>query len=152
MDALLLLGQFTDTECVFSAGIPTIFNTVNQGQSDWLAFDGAFNRFGPMVQSVEVILTIRKPVGAGSAGAVRFDEVYFGGTGPGPEPLTLKRWTIDAGGGCASNGGLVLTGSIGQPEPGSASGGGISLQSGFWFGTGSVAPPVGDLIFRNGFE
>jgi hypothetical protein len=152
VSGLLLIRQFSEADCTFAPGYPPDWHTVNQSQSAWLAFDGSFTRSAPEIQSVMVMLAIYKPDTAGTGGAVRFDNVYFGGTGAGPELLTLRRWSIDTGGGRASGGGLSLTGSIGQPEAGSASGGDVSLQSGFWFGAGSTPPPSGDAIFRNGFE
>lgn len=152
VSGLLLIRQFSEADCTFAPGYPLDWHTVNQSQSGWQSFAGSFTRSAPEIQSVMVMLTTYKPNTAGAGGAVRFDNVYFGGTGPGPEPVTLRRWTVDAGGGRASGGGLTLTGSIGQPEPGSAAGGDVSLQSGFWFGAGSAPPPSGDAIFRNGFE
>lgn len=121
---------------------------VNNNDANWLAFSESFTPAGAGTQSVAVRLGIGKGIGTGVGGAVRFDEVVFGAA---VDAARLKRWTIDAGGGRAAGGGIVLTGSIGQPEPGSASGGGLSLQSGFWHAAGG-APPSGDSIFRNGFE
>lgn len=152
VSGLLLIRQFSEADCTFAPGYPLDWHTVNQSQSGWQSFAGSFTRAAPEIQSVMVMLAIYKPNTVGAAGAVRFDNVYFGGIGAGPEPVTLRRWTIDVGGGRASGGGITLTGSIGQPEAGSAAGGDVSLQSGFWFGPGSTPPPSGDTIFRNGFE
>jgi hypothetical protein len=46
---------------------------------------------------------------------------------------------------------VVLHATLGQPQPGSAAGGSISLQSGFWFASSSP-PPAAGRIFGNGFE
>ncbi len=46
----------------------------------------------------------------------------------------LSWHTIDGGGGAMTGGGYTLTGSIGQPDVGSA-GGGYSLNGGFWNGS-----------------
>ena len=46
----------------------------------------------------------------------------------------ITRWTIDGGGVMRSTGGdLELSGTIGQPDAGSMTGGGFSLTGGFWF-------------------
>jgi hypothetical protein len=103
-------------------------------------------------RSVRVELGISRNVGAPPSGAVRFDGLYLGTTGAGPEIANLKRWTLDAGGGRATAGALALAGSIGQPDAGSATGGAIELQGGFWFAAGVAGPPPDALIFRNGFE
>jgi hypothetical protein len=65
--------------------------------------------------------------------------------------VQLTRWSIATGGGHASHGGVVLHATLGQPQPGSAAGGSISLQSGFWFASSSP-PPAAGRIFGNGFE
>ncbi len=46
---------------------------------------------------------------------------------------SMVRWTVDAGGGTSSDGRFELTGTIGQPDAGSHSGGGYTLTGGFWF-------------------
>jgi hypothetical protein len=43
--------------------------------------------------------------------------------------------TIDGGGGTSSNSGYALAGTIGQAEAGVLSGGGYTLNSGFWPGS-----------------
>ena len=40
--------------------------------------------------------------------------------------------TMDSGGGRSLGGGLVLNGTIGQPDAGRLTGGGVVLQGGFW--------------------
>ena len=55
----------------------------------------------------------------------------------------LTWWTIDSGG--SQNigaGGYALSGTLGQPDVGKATGGGYELSGGFWSG----APPAG---YRN---
>jgi len=147
--AWLEFQSYLGADCTDFTGAPRQSFVVNTGDELWRSASGSFT-LEPGVRSVEVILAIEKPLGSGENGAAYFDNVSL--SQPALADASLTRWTIDAGGGRAAGGGIVLTGSIGQPEPGSASGGGISLQSGFWFGSGGVAPPVGDLIFRNGFE
>jgi hypothetical protein len=118
---------------------------------NWLSEDTSFTR-DPDTRSVRVELGISRNVGAPPSGAVRFDGLYIGTAGAGPEIANLKRWTVDAGGGRATAGALALSGSIGQPDAGSAAGGSIELQGGFWFAAAAVGPPPGENIFRNGFE
>jgi hypothetical protein len=47
---------------------------------------------------------------------------------------TLDWSTIDGGGGMSSSGSLLLSGTIGQPDAGIASGGAYTVSSGFWAG------------------
>lgn len=50
------------------------------------------------------------------------------------QEFEISRYTIDSGGGMRSTGGAFeLSGTIGQPDAGKASGGGFELTSGFWF-------------------
>jgi len=48
----------------------------------------------------------------------------------------LKWWTVDGGGGTSMGGAYALSGTLGQPDAGSMSGGGYTLVGGFWGGTG----------------
>ncbi|GJM25033.1 MAG: hypothetical protein DHS20C16_14480 [Phycisphaerae bacterium] len=58
-------------------------------------------------------------------------------------PLTIEWFTVDDGGGQLSSGGsLKLSATVGQPDVGTASGGGLRLTGGFWF---AVSP--GDCDF-----
>ena len=41
-------------------------------------------------------------------------------------------WTVDGGGGTSTGGVYALTGTIGQPDAGTLSGGNYTLQGGFW--------------------
>ena len=45
---------------------------------------------------------------------------------------TLDWWTVDGGGGVIWNGTYILSGTAGQPDPGSLGGDGYSLVGGFW--------------------
>lgn len=117
---------------------------VNAGAASWQDFSGQYTPIDGSVQSVTFSLGIAKGMGAGAGGAVRFDDLLFGT--PTPE---LTRWTIDSGGGRLTGGSYVLRGTVGQPDPGSASAGGTSLQSGFWFGE---SVPPGDAVFKDSFE
>ena len=60
--------------------------------------------------------------------------------------ITLKRWTIDSGGGVVGAGGIQLHATVGQPDPGFATGGGYRLQAGFWYASNS------GRLFADGFE
>ena len=51
-------------------------------------------------------------------------------------------FTIDGGGGSSSSGSLTLSGTIGQPDAGTLSGGNYTLQGGFW--PGIVVPSTGE--------
>jgi len=50
----------------------------------------------------------------------------------GDASYTLDWWTVDSGGGTSQNGSYVLTGTVGQAEPGSLHAGEYSLVGGFW--------------------
>jgi opacity protein-like surface antigen len=48
---------------------------------------------------------------------------------------TLNWFSVDGGGGTSTGaGGYTVSGSIGQPDAGTLSGGGYTLQGGFWGG------------------
>ncbi|MFM9994237.1 MAG: hypothetical protein ACKVU4_00385 [Phycisphaerales bacterium] len=54
--------------------------------------------------------------------------------------LDLSWSSIDSGGGVSTGGGFTLTGTIGQPDAGTASGGGFEVSGGFWAGGGGPPP------------
>jgi hypothetical protein len=59
---------------------------------------------------------------------------------------SLPWWTVDSGGGASiggdsSNGNFMLSGTIGQPDAHTLSGGEYRLEGGYWGGLGAVAPP-----------
>lgn len=67
----------------------------------------------------------------------------------GGSGYTLERHAIHAGGISESaSANYQLSGTIGQPAPGFAEGGGHELHAGFW----TPGVPANDLIFRNGFQ
>jgi len=47
---------------------------------------------------------------------------------------TIPWWTVDSGGGISQAGPYILSGTAGQPDPGSISGGSYLVKSGFWSG------------------
>jgi hypothetical protein len=53
------------------------------------------------------------------------------------QQYSIPWFTVDGGGGTATNAAYSLTGTLGQPDAGFMSGGGFTLVSGFW---GIVAP------------
>lgn len=58
--------------------------------------------------------------------------------------VELVWWTIDGGGGTSSGDGFTITGTIGQPDAGTASNGTYTLLGGFWPGPAvatEVPPP-----------
>ena len=66
------------------------------------------------------------------------------------QTYAIDWYLIGSGGTAASTQGeYVLRGSIAQPVVGSSTGGGYSLDAGFWHGIPSGCP---DCIFSNGFE
>lgn len=69
----------------------------------------------------------------------------------GETGYTLDWWTVDGGGQTEHDGtGYTLSGTIGQPDAGGWSGGGYTLDGGFWGGGGGVAYTVYlPLILRN---
>lgn len=141
--AQVVINQFADPECQTSLGHMATFFPVNNSLPTWQTISDSFTP-AASIQSVRIQLGIEKDLGDGVGGAVRFDRLSFGV--PAPE---LTRWTIDSGGGYLTGGNYVLHGTVGQPDPGSASAGGTTLQSGFWFG--AAAPPE-DALFKDGFE
>ena len=62
----------------------------------------------------------------------------------GPDGLDLSWYTIDGGGGISNGGSLQLSGTIGQPDPGTMSAGDLTLSGGFWVRGATVAVP-GDI-------
>lgn len=77
--------------------------------------------------------------------AARLDRIGFATVtllllaAPSQAQLTQSRWTLDGGGGPSSTGAFSLTGTIGQPDAGTHSGGSFTLQGGFWFGGMTVS-------------
>lgn len=59
----------------------------------------------------------------------------------------LSWWTVDSGGGVATGGDLALEATIGQPEEGTATGGGWAFSGGLWAGEVDSGH-----IFYDGFE
>lgn len=57
------------------------------------------------------------------------------------QPFSINWFTIDGGGGASTNGTYRLTGTIGQPDAGTMSGGGFTLQGGFWGVVAAVQTP-----------
>src|SRR5213596_878666 len=51
-------------------------------------------------------------------------------------------FSLDGGGGASSGGSFTLTGTIGQPDAATLSGGNYTLQGGFW--PGIVVPAIGE--------
>jgi hypothetical protein len=58
----------------------------------------------------------------------------------------LQWITIDGGGGTISGGGYAADITVGQPEAGTAVGGGYVLQTGFWPGPWATLPPVPPML------
>ena len=58
------------------------------------------------------------------------------------QSFTIDWFTVDGGGGTSTGGGFELTGTAGQPDAGSMSGGPFSLDGGFW-GISALVQAVG---------
>lgn len=56
--------------------------------------------------------------------------------------LSITRYTIDGGGGTSENGTSKITGTIGQPFTGVASGGNSQISGGFWPGVVGTSNPT----------
>jgi hypothetical protein len=86
---------------------------------------------------------------SGDSDFVRFEDRQWAGMPA--DTYDLSWWTIDGGGGTSTGaGGLELTGTIGQPDTGSASGSsGLTLLGGFWGAPGSGYRIYMPMIFRS---
>lgn len=76
----------------------------------------------------------RKPRQAGRAGRwiTLAGLLAASGCVPGlTQPFALESWSIDGGGGTSAGGGFSVSGTIGQPDAGTLSGGGFGLVGGF---------------------
>ena len=62
-----------------------------------------------------------------------------------PHSLAVDWWTIDGGGGVLTGGDYALSGTTGQFDAGSASGGSYGLTGGFWGDYGSVTDSMSFL-------
>jgi len=58
---------------------------------------------------------------------------------------SIDWYTIDGGGGTSTGGDFQVSGTIGQPDAGAATGGPYQLVGGFWAFTQSVVPPDGEV-------
>jgi hypothetical protein len=61
------------------------------------------------------------------------------------QDFALDWWTLDGGGGASTGGVYALSGTVGQPDAGSLSGGNFGLEGGFWV----VALPVNHAPVMN---
>ena len=52
----------------------------------------------------------------------------------------------------AAGGSFDSSATVGQADAGQMSGGGFTVQGGFWPESASTTPPSGDEIFQDGFE
>jgi hypothetical protein len=57
------------------------------------------------------------------------------------EAYSVDWWTVDGGGGSSANAPYSLSGTVGQPDAGTMSGGFYSLSGGFWGGVASAKQP-----------
>ena len=88
-------------------------------------------RIGKRRQATVSLLVV-VAVGSGVFIAAGFTDTASFADGPTVE---INRFTIDGGApGLSAGGGFELAGTIGQPDAGVLSGGGLTLAGGFWFG------------------
>jgi hypothetical protein len=64
------------------------------------------------------------------------------------QPYDMPFWSVDGGGGVSSGGDFALTGSVGQPDAGTATGCALALAGGVWSG----GTACGTSLFCDGFE
>jgi hypothetical protein len=62
------------------------------------------------------------------------------------QQYSIDWYTIAGGGGASSNGQYVVSGTIGQPDPGTMNGGNYSLTGGFWSLLAVVQTPGAPLL------
>ena len=72
--------------------------------------------------------------------------VWFAGSQPVHAQYSIDWHTIDGGGGTSTNGQYSLSGTIGQPDAGTMSGGPFTLQGGFWGIVTAVQTPGAPLL------
>ena len=85
-----------------------------------------------MRRQAKVSLLVIVAIGNGVLIAPAFTDTASSAEEPA---VKISRFTIDGGGDMFSaGGGLELSGTIGQPDAGVLSGGGLTLAGGFWFG------------------
>jgi hypothetical protein len=67
---------------------------------------------------------------------------------PAQNGIDLKWWTVDGGGSASSGGGYGLSGTIGQADSGSMSGGHYAVNAGFWNTYRAVNPLQLPVVLR----
>lgn len=65
----------------------------------------------------------------------------------GAQQYRIDWFTIDGGGGTSSGGGYTLSGTIGQPDAGTLTGGNFVLEGGFWGGAFAVQQVGAPTLF-----
>lgn len=66
--------------------------------------------------------------------------------------FAVKKSVIAGGSATAAGGSFDSSATLGQADAGQMSGGGFTVQGGFWPESASTTPPSGDEIFQDGFE
>jgi hypothetical protein len=61
---------------------------------------------------------------------------------------TINWWTIDGGGVASTGGDFSLSSTAGQPDAGLLSGGGYTLQGGYWFASAASQPLYLPIMFH----
>lgn len=86
-------------------------------------------------------------IAPGLIGLLLFVTAQAGDPPPAGGELTLRRATIDTGGGEETGADFALEGTIGQHDTEVMEGADFTLRSGFWTPSG-----MSDFVFRDGFE
>jgi len=85
---------------------------------------------------------LQRPSGLKSALLGALAALFFYGLSARAQSYSIEWHTIDGGGGTGTGGVYALSGTLGQPDAGTLSGGNYTLQGGFW--PGIVVPSTGE--------
>lgn len=85
--------------------------------------------------------------GLGTAGLLLFVVVQAADPPPSGGEFSLRRATIDTGGGEGAGADFLLKGTMGQHDTEVMEGAGFTLRGGFWTPSGAS-----DFVFRDSFE
>jgi len=74
-----------------------------------------------------------------------FGSLWMCATSTHAQSYSIDWFTLDGGGGASDGGVYSVSGTLGQPDAGTMSGGHYSLAGGFW-GASQTPPPAGSVI------
>lgn len=81
-----------------------------------------------------------------SLGAILALMICFVGSQISAQNFSIDWFTVDGGGGTSTGGVFAVSGTIGQPDAGTMSGGTYTLQGGFWGIVAAVQTPGAPLL------